>query len=197
MGNVDLPQVHHFLFLDSVISLERSQRVIFERSLEVVWSDCYLFSLSSDQRISSLSWTSAFINKHACVANKIVSLLIVCKYIMVMLIHHDHRTLRIAIRTHVTYAKEACHCSLSKEETEGKSELLGSGIAEVQLQLHKGKPDQHLSLHCMNDIPKVFNGSVEKRNSNECEVRYLQCKTIFVQRCKQYSTFLYEPFKSV
>ena len=132
-----------------------------------------------------LSWTSAFINKHACVANKIVSFLIVCKYIMVMLIHHDHRTLRIAIRTHVTYAKEACHCSLSKEETEGKSELLGSGIAEVQLQLHKGKPDQHLSLHCMNDIPKVFNGSVEKRNSNECEVRYLQCKAIFVER---YST---------
>ena len=137
---------------------------------------------SSDQRVSSLSWTSAFINKHASVANKMVSLLLVCKYIMLMLIHHDHGTLRIAIRTHVTFAKEACNCSLSKEKTEGKSELLGSGIAEVQLQLHKRKPDQHLSLHCMSDIPKVFNGSVEKRNSNECEVRYLQCKTIFVQR---------------
>ena len=79
-------------------------------------SDCCLFSLFSDQNVTSLSfetasrplsWTSAFINKHACVANKIVSLLIVCKYITLMLIHHDHRTLRIAIRTHVTYAKEA------------------------------------------------------------------------------------------
>ena len=68
----------------------------------------------------------------------------------------------------MAYANEAIAFFFFKEKLEGKSELLGSGIAEVQLQLYKGIPDHHLALHSMSDIPNVFNGSVEKRSSNEC-----------------------------
>ena len=97
-----------------------------------------------------------------------------------MLIHHNHRTLRIAIRTHVTYAKEAI-VFLHRRKLRARVNYLDQESPKCSSNSTMGNPI-NISLHSMSDIPKVFNGLVEKISSNECEVRYLQCKTIFVQR---------------
>ncbi|KAJ7381160.1 hypothetical protein OS493_004759 [Desmophyllum pertusum] len=52
------------------------------------------------------------------------------------------------------------------EKNEAKSELLGTGIAEVQLQLYNVQHDHHLSHHSFGDFPDVHNGQVEKGSSN-------------------------------
>ncbi|KAL9979048.1 hypothetical protein ACROYT_G016640 [Oculina patagonica] len=54
------------------------------------------------------------------------------------------------------------------EKKEDKSEVPGTGIAGVQLQLYNAQPHHNSSIHNINDIPDAHSGSVEKSGPTEC-----------------------------